>query len=235
MVRSEAESSTAKASGRLRPDDLKGRTPLRSIVGRNASKGDVLVYRLPIGDVAVKDCSSRPFIARHTAGRFLIARECRAYRAAAGAPGLATFLGRLGPFALATAWIDATPLADLVPGRVSPEVFDRLDAVIDGLHARGVTLGDLHHRDVLVGEDGRVHVVDLAAAHVLGASPGALRRFWYDGFRAQDRVAAARLRARYTGLDEKEALSRLDPAAIRRWRAGRRIKTLWDRLRGKET
>jgi hypothetical protein len=183
--------------------------------------------------IAVKHYGARPFLARHTLGRLLVGRECRAYERAGSAPGLAPFLGRLGPFTLATGWIDAVPLADLPGGAASPETFDRLDAVIAGLHLRGVAMSDLHHRDVLVAKDGSVHVVDLAVAYVLGPRPGPLRRRLFERLSAQDRLAAARMRARFTGRSEDEALAEIDPAARRLWGAGRRIKAFWDRLRGK--
>ena len=197
------------------------------------SKADVLVYVVDGRTLAVKDYSGRPFIARQTVGRLLVRRECRAYLAAGGCPGTAAFLGRLGPFTLATQWIDAAPLAGLPPGQVSDAVFDRLDAVIGGLHARGIAVADLHHRDVLVGGDGSVHVVDLAAAYVAGASPSGWRKRVFERLRAQDLLAAARMRARFTGRSEADALARLDPTAVRLWGVGRRIKAAWDRLRGK--
>jgi hypothetical protein len=217
----------------LTREALERLNPVRRLTGRNLSKADVLVYRTDTGMVAVKDYAARPFVARQTVGRLLVRRECRAYEAAGGCPGLAPFLGRLDPFALATAWVDATPLADTGAGFVSDDTFDRLDAVIAGLHDRGIAIADLHHRDVLVGREGVVHVVDLAAAYVLGPRPGPWRRRIFDRLRAQDRLAAARMRARFTGRSEREALARLDPRSVRLWGLGRRVKAVWDRLRGK--
>jgi hypothetical protein len=207
--------------------------PVKRLPGRNMSKADVLVHAVDGRKIALKDYGARPFIARQTVGRLLVRRECRAYLAAGACPGLASFLGRIGPFALATGWIDATPLAELPPGLVSDAVFDRLDDVIAALHARGIAVADLHHRDVLVGGDGSVHVVDLAAAYVAGVAPSGWRKRIFDRLRAQDRLAAARMRARFTGRSEAEALAQLDPGTVRLWGVGRRIKAAWDRLRGK--
>ena len=228
-----AESSTIPLTASQLRQALVGLTPERRLVGRNLSKADVLVYHVGGRRIAVKDYAARPFLARHTVGRLLTARECRAYEQAGSVPGLAPFLGRLGPLTMATAWIDAIPLSDLPQGAASPELFDRLDAVVSGLHLRGVAMSDLHHRDVLVAEDGGVHVVDLAMAYVLGPRPGWIRRRLFERLSAQDRLSAARMRARFTGRSESEALSGLDPAVLRLWSAGRRIKGLWDRLRGK--
>lgn len=228
-----AESSTAPLSPSRLAEALAGLTPERRLVGRNLSKADVLVYRVGERRIAVKDYAARPFLARHTVGRLLTARECRAYERAGGVPGLAPFLGRLGPWTMATAWIDAIPLSDLPLGAASPALFDRLDAVVGGLHARGVAMSDLHHRDVLVANDGGVHVVDLAMAYVLAPRPGWVRLRMFDRLAAQDRLSAARMRARFTGASEDEALASLDPSSRKLWRAGRRVKGVWDRLRGR--
>ena len=228
-----AESSTAPWTPSTLKQRLAGLRPERRLAGRNISKADVLVYRVDGRLIAVKDYSARPFLARHTVGRLLTGRECRAYEQAGGAAGLAPFLGRLGSMTMATAWIDAIPLADLPPAAGSPELFDRLDAVVRDLHERGVAMADLHHRDVLVAEDGKVHLVDLAMAYVLGPRPGWIRRRVFERLSAQDRLSAARMRARFTGRPEEEALAALDRATLRRWRAGRGIKRFWDRLRGR--
>ena len=233
MIRSVAESSTARVSPSLIREALVGLTPERRLLGRNLSKADVALYRVGGRRIAVKDYGVRPFFARHTIGRLLVGRECRAYERAGSAPGLAPFLGRLGPFTLATGWIESVPLADLPGGAASPEIFDRLDEVLAGLHLRGIAISDLHHRDVLVAEDGAIHVVDLAAAYVLGPRASRLSRRLFERLCSQDRLAAARMRARFTGVSEDEALAEIDPAAVRLWGAGRRIKAFWDRLRGK--
>ena len=227
------ESSTAPVTASQLQRALADLTPERRILGRNLSKADVLVYRLHGKRIAVKDYGARPVVARQTVGRWLVRRESRAYERAGDVPGLAPFLGRLGPFALATAWIDAKPLADLPPNAASPAVFDRLDATIAAMHARGVAISDLHHRDVLVSEGGSVHVVDLAMAYVLGPRPSWLRKRAFERLSAQDRLSAARMRARFTGGSEDEALLALDPSTRRFWKAGRSIKGLWDRLRGR--
>lgn len=224
------EFSTAIDADDIR-EALAGLVPERRVRGRNVSKADVSLYRIAGRPLAVKDYGPRPFLARHTVGRFLVRRECRVYERMGSDEGLAPFVGRLGPFAFATVWVDAVPLADLTAASVSPEIFDELDAVLARLHGRGIAVADLHHRDVLVAKDGHVYVVDFAAAFVLGSRPGALRRRLFHRFRAQDDLAAARMRARFAGRSEEDALAALDPESVRLWERGRRIKSVWDRIR----
>jgi hypothetical protein len=181
--------------------------------------------------VAVKDYAPRGVLVRNTLGRFLAAREARALERARGSGGVVTLLGRLSPFAIATLWVDATPLARSAN---PPESwFDGLDAIVRRLHERGVALGDLHHRDVLVARDGSPLVVDLATALVLGPRPGPLRRALFERWREQDLVALARMRARAAGRSPEDAVAELGGSAAAWHARGRRLKRALDRLRGR--
>ena len=213
---------------------LRATEPVEVIHGRNASKADVGFYRLGGIGLVVKDYSRRPFLIRQTAGRFFTRREAAAYRAAQGVPGIPEFLGRLGPYTLATRWIEGTPLSALAGRRIEPAFFDRAASVLEALHARGIALGDLHHRDVLVAPDGSPWFVDFAMARIAGERAGWLARALFRRFRDLDRVALARIRARFTGADEATVvLAAAGSSAAALHSRGRRIKGLWDRLRGR--
>ena len=235
MSHSESESTTAAPGTELSLDRLDRLHPARTLAGRNGTKADILRYDLPDGGVAVKDYRNRPAWVRATLGRYLIRRERRGYQAAGPMDGLPAFLGRLGPVTLATRWVDAVPLARYAgqgSGRLPSGLFDRLDRCLDELHRRQVALSDLHHRDVLVGGDGRVHVVDLAMAYRYRDRPALLRPFrrWLFGHLCRlDRIAAARMRARFTGGDLDEAVQKAGGGTFRLYRAGRKLKSI---LRG---
>ena len=219
-------------------EPLNGRTDLaeahlvRRLPGRNRNKADILVYEAGKRRFAVKDYAPRPWWIRHTVGRFLIRRETRAYRASRGIRGLPRFLGRLGPFALATEYVEARTLAEFDDGTVEPARFDALQRIVLALHDRGLALADLNHRDVLLTASGEVYVIDLAAAWIAGVRPGPVRRRLFEHLRNTDLFSLARLRARFTGEDRDEVLRRADPRVVRLHRIARRLKWRWDRLRG---
>jgi len=215
------------------PVCLAGVEPYRRIEGRNRTKADILFFDLDDRRVAVKSYAPRNLLVRSTLGRWLIRREAAAYEAAAGVDGLPTFLGRLGAHALATEWVDAVPLKAHLGARLDDALFDHLESILAELHRRGVALADLHHRDVLLGEDGRLFVVDLATAWVLGRHPGPVRRRLFERFRESDRVNLARMRARFTGGDMEAAVASVSPAAEDWHRRGRRVKGWLDKFRGK--
>jgi hypothetical protein len=212
---------------------LRALEPARRIPGRNQAKADIVVYRYDGVDVALKDYSERPFLTRHLLGRWLIRRESRAYEAAGSVEGLAPFLGRVGPFALATEWRQAAPLSARPGQRLERDVFERAAAILDTLHGRRVALADLHHRDVLLADDGTVTIVDLAAAYVQKPGAGPLRRWWFTRLCELDRLALLRMEARFTGGSPEEAVA-AHGGSIGRWHArGRRVKSWMNRLRGR--
>jgi hypothetical protein len=213
---------------------LSSAEPIRRIVGRNATKADVLLYELGEDRVAVKTYAPRNPLVRNILGRWLIRRETLAYRAAEGVDAVPAFLGRVGPYALATQWVDAEPLRTRTESVLDHVLFDRLAVVLDELHGRGVALADLHHRDVLVGSDDSLYVVDLATAWVLGPRPGPIRRRLFERFCESDRVNLERMRARFTGGDVEAAVASISPEAAAWHRRGRRLKALLDRLRGRQ-
>lgn len=212
---------------------LSGHEPVRRIEGRNWTKADVEFYEIDVLRVAVKTYQPRNTIARNSLGRWLIRREASAFRAVAGMEAVPEFLGRIGPFAIATRWVDAVPLKAHTGGRLDDEIFDRLARIVSQFHDRGVALADLHHRDVLLADDGSLFVLDLATAWVVGDRPGPLGRYLFERFCESDRVNLARMRARFTGGDPAEAVASVSPAAAAWHRRGRKAKAVLDRLRGK--
>lgn len=221
----------------LSADDLDGlrrSEPSKRIPPRNRTKADILVYHFRDTWLALKDYSARPWLIRNTLGRYLVRRESLAYRAAGEIEGLPRFLGRVGPLALATAWIDARPLAQCSVREVPGDFFDRLAALVESLHRRGVALADLHQRDVLVGRAGSVHIVDLATAWTLDPGAHRLRRAIFRRVCDQDRIAVARMRARFTGANEADAIDAVGSRAAARYRRARKLKAWFDRVRGRQ-
>lgn len=236
MSHSGSQSTTGREGALLSLARLDRLDPDRFLPGRNGTKADILKYEVDGRGVALKDYRGRPAWIRATLGRYLIRKESLGYRWAGTVEGLPRFLGRLGPVTLATEWIDAIPLARFAGERSDPppaQVFERLDRILDELHHRSVALSDLHHRDVLIGADGDVHVVDLAMAYRFRDRPAILRPFrrWLFGHLCRlDRIAAARMRARFTGGDTDEAVERVGGGTSRMYRVGRKLKAI---LRGR--
>jgi len=143
----------------------------------------------------LKDFSARAPWLRATLGRWLIARELRAYRALAGHPDVPRLFGRLDAYGFAVEHRPGRRLSRQRAAELPPDFLARLERAVREMHARGVVHLDLRHRsNVLVDEAGAPVLIDFASAVCL--RPGR----WPD-----------RILLRW--------LARLDERALAKWRA----------------
>jgi len=195
--------------------------------GRNPTKAVVDLVEIDGRRLVVKDLSGRPWPVRLVLGPWQLDREERAYRLLAGARGVPAFAGRVDRQAIALEYVDGRSLAGVRPGELGAEFFDRLEALVRSLHARGVAHGDLHRHDVLAGPGGEPFLVDFSTSVAIGPRGGPLSRLLFRQLCRADLRSAAKLRrrllpARDTALPERPPL----------YRAGRWLKRTFDLLRG---
>ena len=196
--------------------------------GRNLTKATVVLAESDGRPIAVKDFAARPWPVRRILGPLQLDREARAYRLLRDLPGVPRLLGRIDQMAIALEYVPGGDLGSACPGDLPPAFFDRLERLLEAFHGRGVAHGDLHRRDVLVGPDGEPFIVDFSTSLVVRASSGALRRFVFDQMRRADQRAVAGMRRRLLPGSSREI-----PKAPALYRVGRRLKTCFDRLRGR--
>jgi serine/threonine protein kinase len=128
------------------------------------SKADIYLARAHGAAFVVKDFAAKSFPIRWL-GRLQVSRECRAYAALDGIPGVARFLGRIDAHALALERVDGTPLRKFRKRGGRKELLETLRDILDRIHERGVIHNDLRGKDnTLVRSDGRVVLIDFAGA-----------------------------------------------------------------------
>jgi len=141
------------------------------------NKADVLRVSLPEGLYAVKDYAAKGALVRW-AGALQLRREARAYARLAGVEGIPCFHGALDRHAIVLECVEGIRLPKFHHrhGGV-PRVAERLRALLDEVHGRGVIHGDLRSRDnFLVTPDGRLYLIDFSSAGVF--QPGSWRGRW---------------------------------------------------------
>ena len=161
-----------------RRDDLL-RAPRAGLKRGGRTKADVFEIDLGDGPMIVKDFADKPWWIRWF-GRLQTARECAAYRALADVAGFPTLYGRVDPWALALETVRGHQLA-FAPDRFTAgeRHVARLRRTVDRMHGVGVAHLDLRGREnVLVDDDGRIVIVDLAGAVHLRPG-GALHRLLF--------------------------------------------------------
>ena len=168
------------------------------------SKADVLLVRSDAAPLVVKDFAGRSPLVARTLGRWLCAREARAYQRLAGVAAVPRFLGAVDALAFAVEYRPGTMLGRALRGRLPASFLDELEASVAALHARGVVHLDLRHRsNVFADAEGHPVIVDFASAIRLDprrrTGRWLVRRLgWFD------RRALAKWRARLAPAQEPD-------------------------------
>lgn len=194
--------------------------------GRNATKAIVDLIEIDGRSLVLKDLSERPWPVRTLLGPWQLDREARAYRRLKGTPGVPRFVGRVDRQALLMEYIAGRDLSRLRPGDLDEGFFDRLEKLLELIHAKGVAHGDLNRSDVVAGEDGRPYVLDFSTA-VLSARPDRFPRSLIFAQACRiDRRSLAKLRLRFLPTSSGPVPHR---GSLHRF--GRMLKSLFDRTR----
>jgi hypothetical protein len=194
--------------------------------GRNVTKATVDLVELDGHTIVVKDFAARPWPVRLLLGPWQLDREGRAYGVLTGVRGTAAFVARVDRQAIALQYVHGRSLATYRPGELKAEFFDRLDRLLDDIHARGVAHGDLHRHDVLAGPGEEPYLVDFSTSVVALAGAGSLSRLIFRQMRGADRRSAAKLRRRFLPGSEAPV-----PGRSGLYRVGGWAKRLLDLLR----
>lgn len=129
-------------------------------------KADVLRIAHASGEAILKDFSSKSAPVRWF-GRRQLRRERRALRRLQGLLGVPAFLAEVPSCGLLMTKIDGEPITRWrakPPGEIAL-MMERLSALVDRMHARGVAHLDLRKRDnILIGADGWPGVIDFNAS-----------------------------------------------------------------------
>ena len=133
----------------------------------------VSLARLGEQEVVIKDFASRGFLVRNLIGRWMIAREAKAYRALAGHPAVPRFYGCVDALALALEYRPGRRMSRRTYGSLPPGFLGELEKAIREMHARGVVHLDLRHRtNVMADAEGHPVLIDFGSAVCL--RPGGL-------------------------------------------------------------
>jgi hypothetical protein len=146
----------------------------------------------------VKDYRSRPPLYRWSIGLLATRRESKNYQRLAGLPGIPAFGGRIDRFALAVEYIPGRNADRFKKGELPAAFFSELRAVIQGVHDRGVVLGDLRNsKNIMVTEQGRPMLIDFSTGFGRGGWWNPLQRWLFRIFERDDFLGVAKLKRRY--------------------------------------
>jgi hypothetical protein len=120
-------------------------------------------YRGPDGEaVCLKHYHTEPWLGwpLEWSGRLMADREVRHYRLLEDLPNVPRLLGRVGKSAFAHSWVEGNDLLDQ-KDKLPDDFFDRLEALLAEVHARGMAYVDMNKPDnVLIDTLGRPVLID---------------------------------------------------------------------------
>ena len=148
--------------------------------------------------IVVKDFGGVENLLTRSYGKWTLRNEARAYERLAGIPGIPACHGITENGLLELAFVPGRHLGLFKRRSVPIQIFDKLEHILKAMHDRGVANMDLHRSNVLVSDDGDVHVIDFAHA-VIAYDPGRPGLIARLGMQL-DRYAFARMKARFTGM-----------------------------------
>ncbi len=156
--------------------------------------GDVYRVQIDGRPAVLKSYADKPAAVR-LLGRWLLARERRAYRALAGVRGIPALLEHADPLGLALEFVTAEKIGNPLLAAHGPAIIASLDALIGRMHERGVYHLDLRNQgNILIDAEQQAYVVDFASALIVG--PGPLGRMLARLLARVDRAALAKWAAR---------------------------------------
>jgi hypothetical protein len=153
----------------------------------------------------VKDYRASGWLLRRVFGPWLIAREEHIYLTLHGAAGIPRLIGRLDRHALVVEFVRGRASSECPEGSLPLEFFDRLAAIVYGMHQRGVVHCDLKNRsNIVVGDGNQPYIVDFASAFTYRGVFGPMRRLAFERFRLDDRRAVVKARMLVGGVRSAE-------------------------------
>lgn len=196
----------------LHRDELEAKT-VRVLRPGAGSRPDVRLLRDGAGLMVLKDYSQGNATLKGL-GLLLLWREREAYARLDGLPGVPRICAHLGPYALVTEYVESYPASQAPEELLDEPFFQRLRALIQSMHSRGVVHGDLKRLDnILITPAGEPYLIDFSAAFWNGSNPAAafvIPPLVDDDLRAVYKLKQRRVPALLTP-DEEAFLSRRSP------------------------
>lgn len=161
-----------------------------------SSLPDIRLVEIDGVRLVVKDWRARAWLRRRLQGRFMLAREDHFLRRLEGLPGIPRSFGFPDADSLAIEYIASRAVSKVHAVEYVHGYWDRLDALVRALHARGVAHGDLDQEDnIMVTDEGEPAIIDFGGA-VSRIAWSPLHRVAFDVLSRHDLYCVEILRAK---------------------------------------
>ncbi len=132
---------------------------------RSRRKANLALLEMGGKKYVLKTVEEMPWILRVTLGRWLMAREIATYRKLGDLEGIPRLIARVGKDAFLLSFEEGLPLRKETKPHIKDHSFEKLSALVEAIHQRGVVHLDLGQRkNILVRPDGTPVIVDFGSA-----------------------------------------------------------------------
>lgn len=129
----------------------------------------------------VKDFSSRPWFVRWFIAPVLLSRELAFLNRLEGVDGIADSAFRIDRYAIAVQFMPGESIGKRVKERITPDFLEKLEALVDAMHARGVVHLDLRGLgNVMIRPDDTPGIIDFQSSLFTDRMPRGLRKILED-------------------------------------------------------
>lgn len=135
------------------------------LLSHGASWMQANVYLIHHGDqkIVIKDFGSSPWLVRRTFCRFALSRETKAIQLLAGYDIAPRYLGRIGDDAYAMEYIEGENFQYKKHVKNIDNLLE-MEQTIKRMHEAGVAHNDLHGKNIIIKENGKIYFIDFASA-----------------------------------------------------------------------
>lgn len=219
--------------------ELKNLQPTPIHRARNWSKADVSLVEWPVGSgnqLVIKDFANRPLWFRFILARSLLRREWRTLRALHDVEEVPTAHHRVDADAFLMDYCQGQQINEVAESEMPDGLILDIESLVKTIHARGVTHGDLHSGNILIGSDTRgFALIDWATACYFGPNPHGWRKALFRELAALDDRAVAKMKVDYhpSSLTERQRDLLLNGGSTI-YRGFKKLRHFSERLRGKD-
>lgn len=206
---------------------------------RNWSKADVSLVEWPVGSgnqLVIKDFANRPLWFRFILARALMQREWHTLRALQDMEQVPTAHVRVDADAFLMDYCQGEQICNIEESEMPDGLTSEIESLIKAIHERGVTHGDLHSNNILIGGDTHgFALIDWATACYFGPNPRGWRKVLFRELAALDDRAVAKIKVDYRPamLTERQRDLLLNGGSTI-YRGFKKLRHFFDKLRGKD-
>lgn len=181
----------------LNENELLARGTLLHAAG-SITNADTFVVDIAESRILVKSLKRRFWLVRVLFARKTLRHECHVLDQLHDIEGIPKLHGMVGKDTLLMEYVEGNgPLGDsreIEPDQWPPkEFFVRLRTLVDTMHQRGISHGDMRRRNIMQGPDNQPYLIDFATAVSLQGPFGSFRRGLFTMCRRADRFALAKM------------------------------------------